>query len=241
MIRSVFLDELGGFTAPGIVVRDHFRRTPENHGGPRFALGPLWTLAETTIEPRSGFPMHGHRDFEIVSYVCEGELTHADTLGHRGQLGPGDVQVMTTGTGILHSEMNHGAVRVHMFQIWFAPTILGLQPGYIDLAQPKRPGDPSLQVLVSGMPDLPGAAAMNQDAAILGADLAAGSAAAHRFGEGRLGYVLVPRGRIALDGVEVASPDAAAIAEVESLAIEALEDSEILLIDVPETDAGNEG
>ncbi len=117
MIRTVSLADLGGFQGPGIVIRDHFRKVPENAGGAHYCLGPLRTLAEATIEVGGGFPMHDHAEMEIVSYVCLGALAHEDTLGHRGWLGPGDVQAMTTGTGIRHSEVNAGDVPVCMYQV----------------------------------------------------------------------------------------------------------------------------
>ena len=122
MIRTVSRADLNGFRGSGIVVRDHFRKVPENAGGAHYCLGPLRTLAETTIEVGSGFPMHDHAEMEIVSYVCQGTLAHEDTLGHRGRLGPGDVQAMTTGTGIRHSEVNAGDVPVRLYQVWNAAT-----------------------------------------------------------------------------------------------------------------------
>ncbi len=166
MIRIVPHASLDGFSGPGIVVRDHFRMTPENAGGPRYRLGPLRTLADTTIEGHAGFPMHAHRDMEIVSYICEGTLSHQDTLGNRGRLGPGDVQVMTTGTGIRHSEVNEEDARVRMYQLWIVPDEAGLEPGYVDSIRPKGDGTGQLCVLASGMAGRPGGAPIHQDAAV---------------------------------------------------------------------------
>src|SRR5688500_18772031 len=102
--------KLDGYDAPGIAVRDHFRARPENAGGAHFRLGPLVVLADTAIAAQSGFPRHGHRDMEIVTYVCEGTLTHIDDLGNRGNLAHGEAQVMSCGTGINHAEVNLGEV-----------------------------------------------------------------------------------------------------------------------------------
>lgn len=233
MIRTVSNASLGGYSGPGIVVRDHFRKVPENAGGPHYGLGPLRTLAETTIEVDCGFPMHGHRDFEIISYVCEGALGHEDTLGNRGRLEAGDMQVMTTGTGIRHSEMNVGSKTVRMYQLWIEPSAPGLTPDYVDVPQPKAGVEGALQVLASGRTDLPGGAFFNQDAAILGADLVAGQAVEHRIGAGRHTYVLAASGRLTLNGVDLPGRDGAVVEDDETLVITAQEDSDVLILDLP--------
>ncbi len=233
MIRIVSHPTLGGFSGPGITVRDHFRMTPENEGGPHYRLGPLRTLADTTIEGHAGFPMHAHRDMEIVSYICEGTLCHQDTLGNRGRLGPGDVQVMTTGTGIRHSEVNEEAAEVRMFQLWILPDTPGLDPGYVDSVRPKDGAAGRLCVLASGMASRPGGVPIHQDAAVLGADLEAGKTVEVGLAPGRQAYVLAAHGRLSLDGAELALRDGAVVDDVEAFSITALDDSDVLVIDVP--------
>ncbi len=233
MIRIVSHATLGGFSGPGITVRDHFRMTPENEGGPHYRLGPLRTLADTTIEGHAGFPMHAHCDMEIVSYICEGTLSHEDTLGNRGRLGPGDVQVMTTGTGIRHSEVNEEAAGVRMYQLWILPDTHGLDPDYVDSIRPKDGAAGQLCVLASGMASRPGGAPIHQDAAVLGADLEAGKTVEVGLAPGRQAYVLAAHGRVSLDGVELALRDGAVVDEVGAFSITALEDSDVLIIDVP--------
>jgi redox-sensitive bicupin YhaK (pirin superfamily) len=233
VIRTVSHSTLGGFTGPGIVVRDHFRMTPENQGGPHYRLGPLRTLADTTIETGCGFPMHAHRDMEIVSYVCEGTLAHEDTLGNRGRLGPGDVQVMTTGTGIMHSEINAGGGMVRMYQLWILPDTPGLTPGYVDSIQPKAASGEGLAVLASGMSARPGGVPIHQDAAVLGMDLAAGESVTVELAPGRQAYVLAAHGRVSVEGIELALRDGAVVDGVESFRIAALDDSDVLVVDVP--------
>ncbi len=233
MIRIVSHAALGGFSGPGITVRDHFRMTPENEGGPHYRLGPLRTLADTTIEGHAGFPMHAHRDMEIVSYICEGTLSHQDTLGNRGRLGPGDVQVMTTGTGIRHSEVNEEASGVRMYQLWILPDTPGLDPGYVDSIRPKDGAAGQLCVLASGMASRPGGAPIRQDAAVLGADLEAGKTVRVDLAPGRQAYVLAAHGRVSLDGVELGLRDGAVVDKVGAFSITALDDSDVLVIDVP--------
>jgi len=229
MIRTVSANGLGGYAMPGISVRDHFRKVPENSGGPRFCLGPLRTLAETTIDPGCGFPMHAHRDFEIISYVCTGELTHADTLGNRGRLAAGDVQVMTSGTGIRHSEVNDGTQPVRMYQFWIEPRTLGLAPDYVDLHQPAGGATNALRVLVSNA----GPARIDQDAALLAGRVEAGCEIDHPLDRDRHTYVLAAAGRFRLGDVELRLGDGAEVGGTGMLQIAALEDSDIVIVDLP--------
>ncbi len=106
MIRIAPYEKLRGVDDPGIRIRDHFRGSPENAGTPIYGLGAMRVLTDTRIAPQTGFPMHGHREFEIITYVCEGEIVHEDTTGAKGLLRMGDVQAMTTGSGVMHSEAN---------------------------------------------------------------------------------------------------------------------------------------
>ncbi len=233
MIRTVSHATLEGFSGPGIEIRDHFRMTPENEGGPRYRLGPLRTLADTTIAAGAGFPMHGHRDMEIVSYVCAGTLVHEDTLGNTGRLGPGDVQVMTTGTGIMHSEVNAGDGSVRMYQLWILPDEVGLDPDYVDSIQPMGAATGRLTVLASGMASRPGGIGIHQDAAVLGATLETGQTLDVELAPGRQAYVLTADGQLSIDGTELALRDGAVVDGVASFSIEALVDSDALIIDVP--------
>lgn len=233
MIRTVPHASLAGFSGPGIEIRDHFRMTPENLGGPHYRLGPLRTLADTTIEEGAGFPMHAHADMEIVSYVCEGMLAHEDTLGNTGRLGPGDVQVMTTGTGIRHSEVNAGHGRVRMYQLWILPDTTGLDPGYVDSIRPKGGESGRLAVLASGMASRPGGVPIHQDAAVLGATLEPGQSLDVALAPNRQAYVLAAHGRVSIDDVELRERDGAVVDGVEAFTVEAPGAAEVLVIDVP--------
>lgn len=233
MIRTVSIDGLRGYSMPGIEIRDHFRKTPENLGTPHYCLGPLRTLAETTIEAGSGFPMHAHAEMEIVSYVREGTLVHQDTLGNRGRLSAGDVQSMTTGTGIRHSEVNGGNGRVRMYQVWIEPDESGLTPSYVDMASPKGGETGMLSVLASGMAARPGGANIRVDAAILGGDLKSGNSVDYKILPGRQAYVVAAAGRLSLNDTELHARDGAVVSELDTLTITALEDSDVLIFDMP--------
>lgn len=233
MIRTVPIDTLGVHRMAGIEIRDHFRKTPENFGGPRYCLGPLRTLAETTIEPGSGFPMHDHAEMEIVSYVVEGALVHADTLGNTGRLVPGDVQAMTTGTGIRHSEANGGTERVRMYQVWIEPDVNGLAPSYVDAPDPRGGETGRLCVLASGMASWPGGARINVDAAILGAKLAAGEKFDFNIASGRQAYVVAARGRFDLGEIVLPERHGAELSDIETVTVAALEDGDVLVFDLP--------
>jgi redox-sensitive bicupin YhaK (pirin superfamily) len=233
MIRTVSIDGLGGHRGPGIEIRDHFRKTPENIGTPHYCLGPLRTLAETTIEVGAGFHMHAHAEMEIVSYVRNGVLVHQDTLGNSGTLSAGDVQAMTTGTGIRHSEVNGGDGRVRMYQVWIEPDENGLAPSYVDLAAPKNGKSGVLSVFASGMNTRPGGALIRVDAAILGGDLKSDDSVEYALTQGRQAYVVAAAGRLSLNGAELAERDGAAVSDLDTLTIMALENSDVLVFDMP--------
>ncbi len=233
MIRTVSFDDLGGHRGPGIEIRDHFRKTPENFDTPHYCLGPLRTLAETTIDAGGGFPMHAHAEMEIVSYVRDGVLVHQDTLGNSGTLKAGDVQAMTTGTGILHSEVNGGDSQVRMYQVWIEPDERELAPSYVDLTDPKGAETGVLTVLASGIETRPGGADIRVDAAILGGNLKSGDCVDFALRHGRQAYVVAALGRLALNDTELRERDGAVISDLDSLTITALEDSDVLVFDMP--------
>ena len=224
---------LDGYDAPGIAVRDHFRARPENIGGAHFRLGPLVVLADTAIAAQSGFPRHGHRDMEIVTYVCEGTLTHIDDLGNRGNLAHGEAQVMSCGTGINHAEVNLGDKPTRMYQLWIEPARRGLQPAYVDVHDTAAARAGRFAVIASGRPNLPGLAAIQQDAAVLAATLKAGEAVEHPLEPGRQAYVLAAHGRLAVNGATFERRSGAVLEGVPRIRIEAIDPGDVLIIDLP--------
>jgi quercetin 2,3-dioxygenase len=192
----------------------------------------LRVINEDRIIPGAGFPAHSHRDMEIVSYVLDGALQHKDSLGTGSIIRPGEVQRMSAGTGITHSEYNASKeAPAHFLQLWIIPDRRGLPPGYeqkaIDFA--SRNGG----LVLAGGPEGSGAAVtIHQDARMYAAKLPAGAAASHALSPGRGAWLQVARGVIALNGTEMREGDGAAVEDEASLAIDAETDAEIVLFDL---------
>lgn len=235
MIRIAPFGKLRGVDAQGIRIRDHFRGSPENAGTPIFGLGAMRVLADTQIAPRTGFPMHGHRDFEIVTYVCEGAVAHEDTTGAKGVLRMGDVQAMTTGSGVMHSEANPGGDPTRVYQMWFHAKKAGLTPSYTDLTAPPTAGPGKFTVFASGAPDIDGLIKIQQDAAVMGASLQRGESILRDIAPGRRAYVLAVDGPLAVNDSGIPQRGGAEISDEASIRIAASETpSRVLLIDVAE-------
>jgi len=204
------------------------------HDPARMGFGPLRVWNDDMIQRGTGFPMHPGRDMEIIPYVRTGAITHEDSLGNRGRTEAGDVQVMTAGTGIVHSEYNReteGATT--LFQIWIEPASTNLRPAWRTRAFPKDNRDGELTVLASGRAGDAGALAIHQDVALLGATLRAGETVAHRLSPGRRAYLVPALGAIRVNGIDVAELDGVAVWDESRLTIEAREASEVVLVDLP--------
>lgn len=193
----------------------------------------LRVINDDTVAPGGGFATHGHRDMEIVSYVLEGALEHEDSMGNGSVIRPGDVQLMSAGTGVAHSEYNHSdAEPVHFLQIWLQPNRRGVEPGYAQkqFAEDERRGQLRLLVSPDGRDD---SLAAHQDAMLYGGLLTAGEALEHMLdGSGR-GYLHVARGTLSLNGKPLSTGDGARIEEESILRLEGLEDAEILFFELP--------
>lgn len=235
MIRIAAYGKLKGVDAPGIKIRDHFRGSPENAGTPVYGMGPMRVLADTRIAPQTGFPMHGHRDFEIVTYVCEGAIAHEDTTGAKGLLRMGDVQAMTTGSGVMHSEANPGNEPTRVYQMWFHAEEPSLPPDYTDLNAPPAPDPGELTIFASGSPRVSGLIRIRQDATVSGGDLQRGESLLVDLAPGRRAYVLAVDGPLAINDAGIPARGGAEISGENSLRIAAQDTpSRVLLIDVAE-------
>jgi quercetin 2,3-dioxygenase len=195
--------------------------------------GPLRVFNDDVVKPGQGFGSHGHRDMEIVTYGIEGELEHRDSQGNAGVIRPGEVQVMSAGTGIVHSEYNHSKERpVHFLQLWIMPRTRGRKPRweqrYFDA--PERQGK-LLPVVSSG--DVPETLAIDQDAVIYTSSLRAGNQVEHESPKGRKGYVFIITGNATLNGISLATGDQARIANEPKLTLQARQDSELIFLDLP--------
>lgn len=220
-------DRLGRFQNEWLNAHYHFSFS-DYHDPQRMGLRTLRVWNDDTIRAGTGFPPHSHRDMEIITYVRKGAITHEDSLGHRGRTEAGDVQVMSAGTGITHAEFNADDEDCLLFQIWILPDQRGHEPRWETRRFPERGG--KLEILASGRPG-DDALLIHQDAAILGASLAKGQTVRHALG-GRGGYLVVAKGRVRVNGVEMGERMGAAIEDESELAIEALDDAEIVLADV---------
>ena len=204
---------------------DHF--DPRNMG-----FRSLRVLNEDMIAPGAGFPAHAHEDMEIVTYVLSGTLRHEDDLGNGSMIEPGDIQRMSAGTGIRHSENNPSpSERVHLLQIWILPDRPCLDPGYEQKS--FAPADRRNQLITVASPSgRDGSVTIHQDASILLARLDDGATVSHPLRPGRGAWVQVARGIVALNDTEMREGDGAAIEGELEITIEALTEAEVLLFDL---------
>jgi quercetin 2,3-dioxygenase len=192
----------------------------------------LRVINEDRVIPGAGFPSHGHRDMDILTYVLSGALEHKDSIGNGTVIRPGELQRMSAGTGIVHSEFNHSqAEPVHFLQIWIVPSERDLAPSYEQKAFPLAENEGKLSLIAS--PDgAAGKIAIHQDARLMAAKLAAGTQVAYELAPQRGAWLQIARGIVALNGTEMREGDGAAIEAEATLTIAADTQAEILLFDL---------
>lgn len=192
----------------------------------------LRVINEDIVEPGMGFGTHPHRDMEIITYVLGGAVEHKDSMGNGSIIRPGDVQRMTAGTGVTHSEFNPSKTeRLHLLQIWILPEAEGLKPGYEQKTFPKRKKLNRLRLVASRQPK-GGAVKIHQDTHLFVSVLEKGKTVKHKLAEGRHAWLQTAKGSIVLNGKSLRSGDGAAVSGVESLSITAEDEAEILLFDL---------
>jgi redox-sensitive bicupin YhaK (pirin superfamily) len=205
-----------------------------NYYDPKFmGFRSLRVINEDRVAPGAGFGRHGHRDMEILTYVLEGSLTHKDSMGHQETLGPNEIQRMSAGTGIMHSEFNGSSTDpLHFFQIWIEPATHGKQPSYEQIHFEPEEKLNRLKRL-AGPASGNGAATINQDAQVFVAELSKGAEIPYSLGENHAAWVHVVRGEVALNGVSLHTGDASAVTG-ENLLLSGRDPagSEILLFDL---------
>ena len=197
-------------------------------------FGPLRVINEDRVTAGSGFGRHGHHDMEIISYVLEGALEHKDSIGTGSVIRPGDVQIMSAGSGILHSEFNHSQVEpVHFLQIWIEPDRSGIAPRYEQKTFSE--GDKRGRLLLVASPDgRDGSLTVYQDVELRAGVLERGQRAAYALKPGRKAWLQVARGELHLNGRDLQAGDGAAIDAEPGVALEAKSDrAELLLFDLP--------
>jgi redox-sensitive bicupin YhaK (pirin superfamily) len=230
MLQVRGVDTLGGGHHDWLKARHHF--AVDSQGNPAHArLGNLVVWNDDDIAPHSGFPRHGHRDMEIVTYVREGVLQHEDSSGGWGEIRAGNVQAITAGRGIWHSEYNDTDARLRIFQIWLLPRRLGLDPYWATkpFADMQRAG--RFVPLASGFSDDQDALRIETDARVLGATLEAGQRIEYALPPTRYGYLVPACGRVMVNDQVVGERDGIAIAGEPGIAITAVEPAEIILVD----------
>jgi len=202
------------------------------HDPERMGFRALRVINEDRVQPGQGFGTHGHRDMEILSYVLEGGLAHKDSTGGGGVIRPGDVQRMSAGTGVMHSEFNASRSEpVHFLQIWLLPDRRGVTPGYEQKHFPPEQRQGQLRLIAS--PDAAdGSVKIHQDVRVYATLLGRGQSVSHALAPGRHAWVQVARGRIRIGDTALSSGDGAAISDERSVGLTAVEPSEVLLFDL---------
>ncbi len=194
-------------------------------------FGHLRVINEDRIQPGTGFGTHGHRDMEIISYVLEGALAHKDSMGNGSTIVPGDVQRMSAGKGVLHSEFNHAKDVTHFLQIWIEPSVTGIPPSYeqkhFDAASKRG----RLRLVAS--PDgREGSVTIHQDAFVYAALLDGADRAVHKLQSGRRAYLHVARGKLIANGQPLEAGDALKATNTPEITLEKGEGAELLLFDL---------
>jgi redox-sensitive bicupin YhaK (pirin superfamily) len=221
---------LGGADHGWLKAKHHFsfgsHYDPDNMGH-----GSLRVWNDDEIAPNTGFPAHPHANMEIITYVREGAITHQDSLGNKGRTKAGDVQVMSAGSGIRHSEYNLEPTKTRIFQIWIEPSSKGGQPTWGAKPFPKSDRSGKLVTIASGIAGDADALPIRADARVLATTLKAGESAEYDAGKSRKLYLVPAAGSVEVNGVRVNARDGAAIRDEAKLTITALEDSELVLVD----------
>jgi len=201
------------------------------HDAEHMGFGHLRVINEDRIQPGTGFGTHGHRDMEIISYVLEGALAHEDSMGTGSTIVPGDVQRMSAGKGVLHSEFNHAQDVTHFLQIWIEPNVAGIPPSYeqkhFDAASKRG----RLRLVAS--PDgREGSVTIHQDAFLYAVLLDGADRAVHNLQPKRRAYVHVARGKLTANGQPLEAGDALKAVDTAEIVLEKGKDAEVLLFDL---------
>ncbi|MGC6517677.1 MAG: pirin family protein [Candidatus Puniceispirillaceae bacterium] len=228
MITHHKFDTLGGANHGWLNAKHHFSFA--NYFDPKkLSHGELLVINDDRIAPHTGFDTHPHRDMEIITYVRKGAITHKDNKGHKGRTTAGNVQVMSAGTGIFHSEYNLEDEETNIYQIWIKPKTKGIDPDW-DMAEfPKTPVNDKLSLLVSGDGKAP--LRINQDAKIFAGRLTKGAKITHALSS--MAYILISEGSVDVSGIKSHKGDGLAVSNERKISLTALSEAEILIIEIP--------
>ena len=231
-MMNVIQSESRGSADHGWLRAKHTFSFAEYYDPERVHFGPLRVINEDRIAPGQGFGTHPHRDMEIITYVVNGAIEHKDSMGNGTVITAGEVQRMTAGTGVLHSEFNHSQdEELHLLQIWILPERVGLQPGY---EQTRFERDDKLDrlALIGSRDGRAGSVSIHQDVDLYASVLEAGKALTHELSAGRRVFVQVVGGDLKINGRMLSAGDGAEIENESKLAITAITETEFLLFDM---------
>jgi redox-sensitive bicupin YhaK (pirin superfamily) len=222
-----------GYADHGWLKSHHSFSFADYHDPRHMGFGPLRVINEDRVAPGSGFGTHGHRDMEIISYVLEGALAHQDSMGNGSTIVPGDVQRMSAGRGVMHSEFNHDkGGTTHFLQIWIEPDVRGIAPSYEQkhFSAAQKRGRLRLIASPDGAQE---SVRIHQDVGVYAALLDAAERATHALDADRLAYVHVARGRLSVNGRALGAGDALKISGIGELVLDGGAGAEVLLFDLP--------
>ena len=246
MIQTIRSNERYRFETDWLTTYWHFS-FDHYHDPSNMNFGPLRVFNDDVIAPAGGFPLHGHGEMEIVTYIIEGVLEHRDDMGNTGVIRPGEIQRMSAGTGVRHSEYNHSKKEpVHLVQFWIMPAVQHLEPSWEQksFSLASRSGKLLPIAVPAGENGLPrahsakGTVQIHQDVSIYTSLLAPGQSTAHQLAEGRRGYIFVISGDLKLNGETLGSGDQARVSSERELQLSAASESgaasaDFLLLDLP--------
>ena len=211
--------------------RHHFIIGPTGNSA-HLPLGPLIVWNDDEIAPGTGFPMHGHRNVEIISYIREGVVSHRDNAGGEGATAAGDVQVISAGSGIRHQEFNRGDTPLKLYQIWIESNRIGAEPRWQSKPFPRTHRAGQLVPLASGLPGDDDALPIRADARVMGVTLKAGEIVSHALSTSSQAYLVAALGSLRVNGEAVDAGDGVALADVSQVVIQATTDAEVVMVEV---------
>jgi len=229
---SVRTSQERGYAEHGWLKSYHSFSFADYHDPRHMGFGPLRVINEDWIDPGMGFGTHGHRDMEIITYVLEGEIAHKDSMGNGSVIRPGDVQRMSAGTGVMHSEFNASQTdSAHLLQIWIMPDRSGIPPSYEEKNFSREDKLGRLRLVAA--PDGEGAVKIHQDARLYAGLFDGEQQASLALAKGRLAYVHLAQGELTVNGVALQAGDAAKLQAEELISIGQGKQAEVLVFDLP--------
>jgi quercetin 2,3-dioxygenase len=222
-----------GYADHGWLKSFHTFSFADYHDPAHMGFGPLRVINEDRVAPGQGFGTHGHRDMEIISYVLEGALEHKDSMGNGSVLRPGDVQRMSAGSGVTHSEFNHSRTQgVHFLQIWILPNVTGIVPSYEE-TRFEDPAKTGRLALIASPDGAGGSVMIHQDVQLFASVLGNDDKLSHALRPGRRAFVHAIRGTVTVNGCSLGAGDAAKLSEINAVELSATGPAELLLFDLP--------